>query len=168
MSEKITIAKLTFDKDKKFVFVTSDTEQKYYFLKDKIKNFLRVGDEILVEANPPADGKVSKQITKIYDKDEAEPPPEALQPEKKPPEAVKVLGDRVNKMVDQFNAEDMRLRSMALSYSKDMVVAGKITHADLLKEAEGLYFWLITGKLIKASLPTNVSKPKKEEPDLLE
>lgn len=50
-------------------------------------------------------------------------------------------------VIDRFNAEDIRIRSMCLSYAKDLLVAGKITSDILYSQADRFYQYIISGKI---------------------
>ena len=51
-------------------------------------------------------------------------------------------------IVDSFNQDDIRTRSMVLAYAKDLVVAGKVDYKDLKMVAEGMYLYVTSGKLV--------------------
>lgn len=41
---------------------------------------------------------------------------------------------------------DIKYRSMAISFSKDLVIADKISEADMITIADGIFFYIKTGK----------------------
>jgi hypothetical protein len=52
---------------------------------------------------------------------------------------------KIEMIKEENNQSDMKYRAMAISYSKDLVVAESITPADMITIADGIFYYIKTG-----------------------